>query len=79
LTNYLPGQTDWAHFPTILPDTPDVTHHPFQKELDELIDCILKDRTPLTDIQDAVKTHEIMFGAELSAKAGKPISLPLPR
>jgi predicted dehydrogenase len=79
LTNYLPGQTDWAHFPTILPDTPDVTHHPFQAELDHLIDCILEDRTPLIDIQDAVKTHEIIFGAEISAKEGKPISLPLSR
>ena len=79
LTDHLPGQTGWAHFPTILPDTPEVTHHPFQGELDHLIDCIFEDRTPIVDIKDAVKTHEIMFAAELSAREGKPVRLPLPR
>ncbi len=79
LTNYLPGQTGWAQFPTILPDTPEVSHHPFQGELDHLIDCIREDRTPIVDIKDAVKTHEIAFGAELSAKEGRPVKLPLPR
>lgn len=79
LTTQLPGQTGWAHFPTILPDTPEVTHHPFQGELDHLIDCILHDRTPIVDIKDAVKTHEIVFAAELSAREGRPVKLPLPR
>ena len=79
LTHYLPGQTDWAQFPTILPDTPEVTHHPFQGEMDHFVDCILQNRTPITDIKDAVKTHEIMFGAEISAREGRPVSLPLPR
>lgn len=79
LTSYLPGQTGWAEFPTVLPDTPDVAHHPFQGEIDHLVDCIREDRTPLIDIKDAVKTHEIMFGAELSAREGRPVTLPLPR
>lgn len=79
LSHHLPGQTGWAQFPTILPDTPEVTHHPFQGEMDHFIDCIREDRTPLVDIKDAVKTHEIMFGAEISAREGRPVKLPLPR
>lgn len=79
LTDYLPGQTGWAQFPTILPDTPEVAHHPFQTEIDHLVDCIREDGTPLVDVADAVKTHEIMFGAELSAREGRPVRLPLPR
>ena len=79
LSHYLPGQTDYAHFPTIAPNTPDVTHHPFKDELDHLIDCIRADKTPLVDIKDAVKTHEIMFAAEQSAAEGRPVKLPLPR
>jgi predicted dehydrogenase len=79
LTHLLPGQTDYAQFPTITPNTPDVTHHPFQGELDHLIDCVLQDRTPIVDIKDAVKTHELMFAAEQSAREGKPVRLPLPR
>lgn len=78
LTDYLPGQTGWAEFPTILPDTPEVSHHPFQPEIDHLVDCIRENRTPLVDIKDAVKTHEIMFAAELSAQDGRPVKLPLP-
>ncbi len=79
LTDHIPGQTGWAQFPTILPDTPDVTHHPFQGELDHLIDSIRNDTKPLVDITDAVKTHEIVFGAEQSVREGRPVKLPLPR
>jgi len=79
LTNYLPGQTGWAQFPTILPDTPEVTHHPFPDEIKHFADCIRADLTPIVDIKDAVKTHEIVFGAELSAREGRPVKLPLPR
>lgn len=77
LTSYLPGQTGWAQFPTILPDTPEVTHHPFPGEIDHLVDCIRTGQTPVADIADAVKTHEIMFAADQSAREGKPVRLPL--
>lgn len=79
LTHHLPGQTGMAQFPTILPDTPEVTHHPFPAELDDLVESILQDRAALVDIKDAVKTHEIMFAAEQSARERRPVSLPLPR
>jgi predicted dehydrogenase len=71
------GQTGWAEIPTIMPDTPEVTHHPFQGEMDHFVDCILHDKTPMPDIKDAVKTHEICFAAEQSALERKPIKLPL--
>ncbi len=72
-----PGLEGWAHFPTVLPDTPEVTHHPFPAEIDDLIDAIRQDRPALVDIIDAAKTHEIMFAAERSAREGRPIALPL--
>lgn len=78
LTQVLPGQTDWALCPTVLPDTPDVAHHPFQEEIDHLAGCIRDDRTPLVDIEDAARTHEIVLAAEQSAEQGRPVSLPLP-
>jgi predicted dehydrogenase len=70
------GQTDWAEIPTIMPDTPEVTHHPFAGEMKHFVDCILHEKTPMPDIKDAVKTHEIIFAAEQSAQEGKPIKLP---
>lgn len=78
LTRLLPGQTDWAQCPTVLPDTPEVSHHPFQEEIDHLVDCIRDDTTPLVDIEDAARTHEIVLAAEQSAAEGRPVSLPLP-
>ena len=72
-----PGLEGWAHFPTILPDTPEVTHHPFPGEIDDFVDAILHNRHARVDIEDARKTHEIMYAAERSAREGRPISLPL--
>lgn len=77
-TTYLdPGLEGWAHFPTILPDTPEVTHHPFPGEIDDLIDAIRNDGRALLDIREDAKTYEIMFAAEQSAREGRPVSLPL--
>ena len=35
-----PGQTDWVELPTILPDSSNVTHHPFQAEIDHFVECV---------------------------------------
>lgn len=73
-----PGQTGWVEIPTILPDSGDVRHHPFTLEVAHLVDCILNDRDSHVDVADAFKTHEICFAADLSAKEGRPVKLPLP-
>ncbi len=73
-----PGQTGWAEVPTILPDSGDVTHHPFTPEVAHFVDCILHDKESYVNVADAYKTHEVCFAADLSAKEGKPVSLPLP-
>jgi predicted dehydrogenase len=77
-SHIIEGQTDWAEVPTIMPDTAEVTHHPFQGEIDHFATCIVHDETPMPDIKDAVKTHEIIFAAEQSALDGRPVKLPLP-
>ena len=74
----LPGQTDMATIPTILPDSGDVTHHPFQGEIDHFVECIKSGVESHCNLDDAVKTHEICFAAQISADQGRPVSLPLP-
>lgn len=71
------GQTSWATVPTILPDSGDVTHHPFVHEAAHLVDCILANTESHCNVADAYKTHEAVFAADLSGKEGKPIKLPL--
>ena len=63
---------------TIMPDTADVAHHPFQGEMDELVDCILQKRESHLNVHDAQKTMEVCLAADLSAeRGGKAVKLPL--
>ena len=61
-----------------MPDTADVTHHPFQPEIDELVACVLEGRDTSMTVFDAQKTMEVCLAADRSAElGGKPIALPL--
>ncbi len=71
----LSGQTGFAEIPTILPDSGDVRHHPFEGEINHLVDCILNNKKPFPDIEDAAVVHRVVFAADLSAKEGKPVKL----
>ncbi len=72
-----PGQTDWVTTPTILPDSGDVSHHPFTDEATHLIDCIRFDKESHASIADAFKTHEICYAADLSGIEGRPVQIPM--
>src|SRR5438477_372820 len=61
-----PGQTAWATIPTILPDSGDVTHHPFNGQIEAFVASIQDGKACLPDINDAVKTHELIFAADRS-------------
>jgi predicted dehydrogenase len=75
--------TDPAGRPAIrivcpMPDSVDVTHHPFQAEIDELVTCVVDDRDTSIDVFDAQKTMEVCLAADRSAElAGTPVALPL--
>lgn len=72
-----PGQKDWVEIPTILPDSADVTHHPFQEEIDHFIDCLHRNVESHCNLDDAIKTHEVVFAALRSRETGRPVTLPL--
>jgi predicted dehydrogenase len=74
----LPGVTDWATFPTILPNSGLVGHHPFDGEIAHFLDCLVHDRESHASLRDAVNTHETCFAIDRSiAAGGSPIPLPL--
>jgi predicted dehydrogenase len=78
-TTEWPGQKDWAAVPTVEPDSGDVSHHPFQQEVDHFVDCIERNVESHASVSDAIKTHEICLAADLSAAdGGRPVRLPLP-
>ena len=75
--------TDPAGRPAIrimcaMPDSADVSHHPFQPEIDELVACVLEGRETSINVFDAQKTMEVCLAADRSAElGGAPIALPL--
>jgi len=73
-----PGQTGWSTMKTILPDSGAVDHHPFDAEIDHLVDCILQERESHCNIADAYRTHEVCLAIDRSiAEGGQPVRLPL--
>jgi predicted dehydrogenase len=72
-----PEQKDWVEIPTIMPDTADVTHHPFQGEIDHFVECILNDVESHCNLEDAIRTHEIAFAALRCYETRMPVKLPL--
>lgn len=65
---------------TEMPGSSDVTHHPFQGEIDELVQCVLEDRETHISVFDAQKTMEICIAADRSAaRGGRPVKLPMLR
>jgi len=72
-----PGQTGWVQIPTVLPDSVEVTHHPFREEIDHFVSCILKNEESHCNLEDAVNTHEAIFAAMISQTSGERVKLPL--
>jgi predicted dehydrogenase len=68
-----PGQNDFMQLPCILPDSGDVAHHPFQGEVTHFLDCILQDKKPFPNLDDAAKTMAICIAADTSSAEGRPV------
>jgi len=72
-----PGQKGWVEIPTLLPDTSDVSHHPFQGQMNHFVDCILAGRESHCNLEDAIHTHEIVFAAQQCYATRQPVTLPM--
>ena len=70
-----PGQNDFMKIPCILPDSGDVSHHPFQGEVSHFLDCIINDKRPFPDLDDAAITQAVCFAADRSANSGRPVPI----
>jgi predicted dehydrogenase len=69
-----------VEIPSIMPETADVAHHPFQGEIDHFIECVLKGREGHCNLEDAVNTHEAALAAIISEREGhRAVRLPLLR
>lgn len=71
--DFFPGQRDWISIPAIAPTSGDVTHHPFQDEVDHLVECIRSERESFVNLDDAVATMRVCLAIDRSATEGRPI------
>ncbi len=69
------AQDDFLAIPCVLPDSREVSHHPFQGEASHLLDCIIEDKRPFPDLEDAAKTHAVCFAADMSAQQGRAVKI----
>jgi predicted dehydrogenase len=72
---FFAGQTDWITVPTVRPDSGDVTHHPFDGEIDHFITCIREDHESFVSLADAAQTHATCYALDRSAAQGRPVKL----
>jgi predicted dehydrogenase len=72
-------RTDKAAWNTLalkLLDSGDVADHPYQSQFQAFFEALDAYREmPLTNLAEAIRTHEIIFAADRSAKTGKPVRL----
>lgn len=67
---------EWSTLAIKMLDSGDVSDHPYQKQFETFFESIEKGtEMPLTSLNEAIKTHEIIFAADKSAATGKPVRL----
>jgi predicted dehydrogenase len=81
---FLPARTTGGakaiRIATKMPGSADVAAHPFQGEIDELVDAVRKGRDTHIDVFDADRTMQACIAADRSAEQqGRRIGLPLVR
>ncbi|MGC9317183.1 MAG: Gfo/Idh/MocA family protein [Armatimonadota bacterium] len=65
-----PQQEDYFAIPCVTPSSGDVEHHPFQQEIDHLVECILQGRDCAPNIADGIRTSRVCLAADRSAATG---------
>jgi predicted dehydrogenase len=72
-----PAQRGFMSIPADYPDDWNVAQHPFPTEINYFVDCIVNRTDSELSFPRAYKTYELVFAAEMSAREGRPVKLPL--
>jgi predicted dehydrogenase len=66
----------WSQLSMKMLDSGDVSDHPYQMQFEAFFKAMDQGKPmPLTSLQDALKTHEVIFAADRSAATGKPVKV----
>lgn len=71
-----PGATEYWTFPTITPNSGDVSHHPFRGEIEHFMQCIETNVESHASIYDSYKSMAICYAIDASvAQGGVPVKV----
>ena len=77
-SKHYPGTLGFWEFPTVKPDSGDVSHHPFVPEIRHFMQCIESDVESHASIHDTYKTMALCFAIdESAARGGQPVTVKL--
>jgi predicted dehydrogenase len=66
----------WSELSLKLCDSGDVSDHPYQTQFEAFFNALAEGKDmALTTLNDAAKTHEVIFAADKSAELGRPVKL----
>ncbi|HMJ89813.1 MAG TPA: Gfo/Idh/MocA family oxidoreductase [Candidatus Acidoferrum sp.] len=66
----------WSNLSMKMLDSGDVSDHPYTTQFQAFFDALDRgENMPLTSLDDAIRTHEVIFAADKSAATGRPVSL----
>ena len=66
----------WSELSLKLTDSGDVSDHPYQTQFEAFFNALAAGKDmPLTTLNDAAKTHEVIFAADKSVELGRPIKM----
>jgi predicted dehydrogenase len=75
-TELATGKHTWSTLAMKLLDSGDVSDHPYQNQFETFFNNLAQDRTmPLTSLDEAIKSHAVVFAADRSAQLGRPVAL----
>lgn len=77
-SKHYPGSQGYWRFPTIEPDSAEVTHHPFMEEIEHFMECIENDVESHASIHDTWKSMAVAVAMDESAAlGGQPVKVVL--
>jgi predicted dehydrogenase len=77
-SKWYPGSRGYWKFPTVEPDSGDVSHHPFVPEITDFMECIEGNVESHASIHDMYKTMNLCFAIdESAARGGQPVHVKL--
>jgi predicted dehydrogenase len=69
-------RTSWSTLAARLVDSGDVADHPYQTQFEAFFSSLDKGKEmPLTSLDEAAWTHEVIFAADRSAELGRPVKV----